>query len=187
MTPAASRHPVDIWRSFGSASSERSGNMRKPTSKRTKRDAIDEIQIVESSGNVFEDLGLPDADILSVKSTMAIYIWKVISDRGLTQKQAAELLGIDQPGVSDIVRGNLRGYSTDRLIRFLTKLGQDIDLVVTERPSCASRPGILRVRAATPRPAVAAAPVRPRAAARPRTPARRASPGVRPLTGNRQS
>jgi predicted XRE-type DNA-binding protein len=130
--------------------------MRKPTSKQSKRDAIDNIPIVEGCGNVFEDLGLPDADILQVKATMAIYIWKIISERRLTQKQAAVLLGIDQPGVSDIMRGHLRGYSTDRLIRFLTTLGHDVEVVVTERAPSARRPGKLRVRnAVAPAPAPA--------------------------------
>jgi predicted XRE-type DNA-binding protein len=124
--------------------------MRKPTSKQSKRDAIDNIPIVEGCGNVFEDLGLPDADILQVKATMAIYIWKIISERRLTQKQAAVLLGIDQPAVSDIMRGHLRGY------RFLTTLGHDVEVVVTERAPSARRPGKLRVRnAVAPAPAPA--------------------------------
>lgn len=131
--------------------------MRKTTSRRPKRDAIDKIPIVEGCGNVFEDLGLPDADILQVKSTMAIYVQQIISKRHLTQKRAAEILGIDQPGVSDVIRGDLRGYSTERLIRFLTTLGHDIEVFVTERAPTSRRPGRLRVRnAAAPTAAVRA-------------------------------
>ena len=120
-----------------------------------------EIAVEAGCGNVFADLGLPDAEVLLAKSNMAIHIWSVISARGLTQKQAAEILGIDQPGVSDIIRGRLTRYSTDRLIRFLGALGQDVELVITDRARNSRRPGRLRVRNGAARPAIAAPRVRP--------------------------
>jgi predicted XRE-type DNA-binding protein len=87
-----------------------------------------------SSGNVFADLGLPDADELLVKAELVMQISRIVEERGLTQVQAAELLGIDQPKVSHLLRGNLRGYSVERLSRFLNALGQDVEIVVRPKP-----------------------------------------------------
>jgi predicted XRE-type DNA-binding protein len=87
-----------------------------------------------SSGNVFADLGLPDAEELLVKAELVMQISRIVEERGLTQVQAAELLGIDQPKVSALVRGNLRGYSVERLSRFLNALGQDVEIVVRPKP-----------------------------------------------------
>ena len=102
----------------------------KPGSRPTSKKA-EEIVIEASSGNVFADLGFPDADMMLAKSDMAIRIAAIISARRLTQKKAAVILGIDQPGVSDLIRGSLRRYSLDRLFRFLNALGQDVNIVVT--------------------------------------------------------
>jgi predicted XRE-type DNA-binding protein len=132
----------------------------KPT-KRTGRRATSRIPVVLGSGNVFADMGLPDAEVLQAKAAMAIHIWTVISARGLTQRQAARILGIDQPGVSDIVRGHLRRYSSDSLIRFLSALGQDVELVITDRGLNSRRPGRLRVRNGNARSTAAASRLRP--------------------------
>ncbi|HET8656738.1 MAG TPA: helix-turn-helix transcriptional regulator [Longimicrobiaceae bacterium] len=98
----------------------------------------------ESSGNVFADLGLPDADELLSKADLAIQISRIIDERALTQAQAAELLGIDQPKVSALVRGRLEGFSIERLTRFLNALGQDVEIVVRPKPR-AERQGHTRV------------------------------------------
>lgn len=83
------------------------------------------------SGNVFADLGLPDADDLMAKATLALHIRRTIEARKLTQVQAAALLGLDQPKVSSIVNGRLDGFSTDRLMRFLNDLGCDVTITVS--------------------------------------------------------
>jgi len=94
----------------------------------------DEIKITRSSGNIFADLGLPDADHLLVKADLAIEINSIIEDRGLTQAEAAELMGVDQPKVSALVRGRLDGFSMERLYRFLNALGRDVEIVVRPTP-----------------------------------------------------
>jgi len=85
--------------------------------------------------NVFADLGLPDADELQAKSALVHQITSIIDSRKLTQVEAANLLGIDQPKISNLVRGRLEGFSTERLFRFLLTLGYDIDITVKQRPS----------------------------------------------------
>ena len=77
----------------------------------------EKITITPSSGNVFADLGLPDADDLMAKANLALHIRSTIAARKLTQVQAAQLMGLDQPKVSSIINGRLDGFSTDRLMR----------------------------------------------------------------------
>lgn len=90
--------------------------------------------IRRSSGNVFADLQLPDAPELLAKAELVGRICDIIERRGLTQVQAAEILEVDQPKVSALMRGDLRGFSSDRLFRFLTALGRDIDIVIKPKP-----------------------------------------------------
>jgi predicted XRE-type DNA-binding protein len=85
-----------------------------------------------SSGNVFADLGLADADELNTKSLLAIKIGRTIKARKLTQTAAAAVLGIDQPKISNLLRGRLEIFSVERLCEFLTKLGYDVDINVSE-------------------------------------------------------
>jgi len=94
----------------------------------------DELEYTVSSGNVFADLGLPDADELLAKADLAIEIRHIIEERGLTQAEAADLMGVDQPKVSALVRGKLDGFSMERLYRFLNALGRDVEIVVTPKP-----------------------------------------------------
>lgn len=98
------------------------------------------------SGNVFQDLGFPDADELKVKAALAMEITDIIEGRGLTQIQAAELLGVDQPKVSALVRGRLDGFSLERLYRFLNSLGRDIEITLREKPVDRQRAGVSVVR-----------------------------------------
>ncbi len=83
-----------------------------------------------SSGNVFADLGLPDAEEHLVKAGLVLKIGKTIRARGMTQAEAAAALGIDQPKVSALLLGQFRGYSVERLMRFLVALGHDVEIVV---------------------------------------------------------
>lgn len=112
-----------------------------------KKPAAAEVEFFVGSGNVFADLGLPDAEELFAKANLVIEIDRTIQARRLTQAQAAKLMGIDQPKVSKLLRGDLRGYSTHRIMEFLTRLGHDVEIVIgpTKR---APRTGSIRVSAA---------------------------------------
>lgn len=99
--------------------------------------------VTEGCGNVFADLGLPEAPELLAKAHLASAISDLIEDRGLTQSDAARLLGTSQPSVSNLVNGRLEGFSLDRLTRFLTALGRDVEIRV--RPSRSVEAGELRV------------------------------------------
>ncbi|MSP50119.1 MAG: XRE family transcriptional regulator [Alphaproteobacteria bacterium] len=101
--------------------------------------------IEESSGNVFADLGLPDAGELLVKAELTRQIHGLIKRRGLTQAGAARLLGIAQPDVSQLIRLRHTGFSTDRLLRLLLKLGQDVDIVLKPAPKRHRALGKVRV------------------------------------------
>jgi len=82
------------------------------------------------SGNVFADLGLADAGEHLVKAGLVVKIERTIRRRRLTQTAAAQLMGIDQPKVSAMLAGQFRGYSVERLMRFLVALGHDVEIVV---------------------------------------------------------
>ena len=94
--------------------------------------------VKKSSGNVFADLGVARQAEALAKAELARQITKVIKKKGLTQVRAAAVLGIDQAKVSALTRGQLRGFSTDRLFRLLNALGQDVDIIVKTKPR--SRP-----------------------------------------------
>jgi predicted XRE-type DNA-binding protein len=80
---------------------------------------------------VFADLGISNPDLALAKAELVGRIRTLIADRKLTQAGAAEILGLDQPKVSGLVRGRVEGYSLDRLFRFLNALGQRIEINVT--------------------------------------------------------
>ena len=86
-----------------------------------------------SSGNVFADLGLADASEHLIKAGLVVRIHRIIRQRKLTQTAAAQLMGIDQPKVSAMLAGRFRGYSVERLMRFLVALGHDVEIVVKPR------------------------------------------------------
>lgn len=91
-------------------------------------------EFTPSSGNVFADLNLPNADDLLAKAELAAKIIAEIQRRRLTQSQAAAILGIDQPKVSALKQGKLTAFSIERLMRFLLMLGRDIEITVKRRP-----------------------------------------------------
>jgi predicted XRE-type DNA-binding protein len=101
-------------------------------------------EIEPSTGNVFADLDLPAADEALAKARVAAGIGAIIRERDLTQVAAAKLLGVDQPKISAILRGQLSGFSTDRLLRFLTALGRDVEIVIGSQRR--RGPGHLEVR-----------------------------------------
>ncbi len=101
-------------------------------------------KVTASSGNVFRDIGFADADRRAAKAELVRTIAHLIGQRGATQQAAAELLGIDQPKVSNLLRGRLAGFSTERLLGFLTALGRDVQIVVRATPR-ARRRGRVRV------------------------------------------
>lgn len=86
------------------------------------------------SGSVYADLGLKNYKEMETKSNLVIEISKAIKKKKLTQTQAAEIFGISQPKLSELLSGHFRGYSVERLIYFLNEIGQDVDIVVKSKP-----------------------------------------------------
>ena len=105
----------------------------------------DEDDIERGSGNVFADLGLQDAEAHMLKAELVTRIDAIIRRRGLKQVEAAKLLGLSQPDVSRLLRGSFREYSMERLLRLLTALGSDVNIVIRESRS--ERQGRLRIEA----------------------------------------
>lgn len=90
--------------------------------------------IERGSANVYADLGLDNAEEMLVKAQLATKIGDIIKRRKLTQVQAAELLGITQPKLSGLLRGQFRGISEAKMLECLTRLGRDIEIIVKSAP-----------------------------------------------------
>lgn len=90
---------------------------------------------IKSSGNVFADLGLPDAEERLAKAELARQIECLIKKKRLTQARAATILGISQPKISALLHGKLAGFSMDRLLKFLMALDQDIEIRIKSKPA----------------------------------------------------
>ena len=101
--------------------------------------------VTVSSGNVFEDLDLPEPEDRLAKAELARKISEIIKKRRLSQAETAEILGVDQPKVSAIMHGRLADFSFERLFQFLTALGRDIQITVKSKPRSRAR-GELRVQ-----------------------------------------
>jgi predicted XRE-type DNA-binding protein len=95
-----------------------------------KKRVIDGVEVQRSSGNVFADLGLPNADKLKIKTGLVIEIRKAIRQQGLTQHEAATRMGITQPKVSGMMRGDFSNLSERKLMDCLNRLGYDIEIKV---------------------------------------------------------
>lgn len=109
----------------------------------TNTRVVDGVVFETGSGNVFADLGLPDAEELLLKAQLMAAINAEIKRRGLTQEEAGDIVGLKQPDLSKIAHGRGSGFSTDRLMEVLRHLGRDVEIVV----SMASGPiGELRFR-----------------------------------------
>jgi len=101
-----------------------------------KKEIIDGMEVWSGSGNVFADLGLPNAEKLKIKAGMVVEIRKAMRALGLTQQEAARRMGISQPKVSGMMRGDFSNLSERKLMDCLNRLGYDIEIKV--RP--AARP-----------------------------------------------
>ena len=95
-----------------------------------KKRVIDGIEVQRSSGNVYADLGLPDAEKLKIKTGLVVEIRKAMRRLGLTQQEAAIRMGITQPKVSDMLRGGFSNLSERKLMDCLNRLGYDIEIKV---------------------------------------------------------
>jgi predicted XRE-type DNA-binding protein len=100
------------------------------------------IKVDAGTGNVFADLGYADAKERTLKVQLALAVTTALTQRGLTQAQAAELLGILQPHVSDLVRYRLNRFSVERLMQFLTRLGKDVEIRIATRSARRSKTGV---------------------------------------------
>ncbi len=99
-----------------------------------KKRLVDGVEVQRSSGNVFADLGLPDADKLKIKTGLVIEIRKAMQRLGLTQQEAARRMGITQPKVSDMMRGDFSNLSERKLMDCLNRLGYDIKVRPATEP-----------------------------------------------------
>src|SRR5437016_8170430 len=104
--------------------------MRTEMEKRTDHN----LKITRSSGNVFADLGLRDAEERQTRARLAAAINEIMKKSRLSQITAARMLGINQPKISALVNYKLDGFSTERLMHFLTALDRDIEIVIRKKP-----------------------------------------------------
>jgi predicted XRE-type DNA-binding protein len=97
---------------------------------------IDENEhtVTPSSGNVYADLGYENPEEMLLKAHLVTLLSKAIKAKGLNQYQAADVLGIDQPKVSALVRDQFRGYSLERLFKFFNALDLDVEVYVKSKP-----------------------------------------------------
>ena len=102
------------------------------------------IAVTSSSGNVFADIGVAEPEEELAKAQLASRIREVVRRSRLTQVAAAAVMGIDQPKVSSLLNGRLTNFSSERLMRLLTRLGQDVEIVVKTKPRRRQR-GRIRV------------------------------------------
>jgi len=101
---------------------------------KTKRARTMKVDKVErGSGNVFADLGFRDAEDRMWKAQLAIKISGLIESKGWTQAQAAERVGLDQPKISQLMRGGLSGFSADRLFAILNRLGYNVEVRISTK------------------------------------------------------
>ena len=100
----------------------------------SKRKVVQETEIHHGSENVYRDLGYPDADEMLIKAQLVYKISEIIRGKGLTQVQAGRILGVTQPKLSGLLRGQFRAISERRLIECLTSLGRDVQIVVKDVP-----------------------------------------------------
>ena len=103
-------------------------------SKNRKIEADSAVQIETGSGNVYKDLGFKDPEAMLAKARIVAEIARIIRARRLTQTAAAEQLDLSQPKVSALLNGQFQGYSQERLIGLLNRLGCDVEIIVRRAP-----------------------------------------------------
>jgi len=91
------------------------------------------VEVHESIGNIFADLNLPDADNHFLKAEIVAELYRLINERKLTQAKAGSIMGVSQPEVSRLFKGNFREYSIERLMTFLTAFDRDVEIVSRPR------------------------------------------------------
>jgi predicted XRE-type DNA-binding protein len=103
---------------------------------KTNHDLTEDLEntVTPSSGNVYADLGYENPEEMLLKAHLVMRLSQAIKAKGLNQYQAAEVLGIDQPKVSALVRGQFRGYSLERLFKFLNAFDLDVEVNVKSKP-----------------------------------------------------
>ena len=99
--------------------------------------------ITRGTGNIFADLGLPDAAERQTKTRLALAINRIIKDQALKQIDAARLLGVPQPKVSALVNYRLDGFSVEKLMDFIVALGRDVEIIVRPTRGEAARVMVL--------------------------------------------
>ncbi len=104
--------------------------------------------VVRGTKNIFADLGFPDADTHLLKAELVTRIQSVISGQKLTQTAAAKRMGLSQPDVSRLLKGQFRDVSIERLMRLLTRLGCDVDITIRNHRKVAAPRDTIRLRAA---------------------------------------
>ena len=120
-------HRQRLWRAVYT-----SANVIRKTKKTNGlgKTAIRHVRMEKSSGNVFADLGIPHPEQELLKAKLTLRIYRLIKQRGITQTEAGKVLGIKQPHVSALMRNRAGSFSVERLIDFLTALGQDVEITV---------------------------------------------------------
>ncbi len=88
------------------------------------------VEFEASSGNIFADLGLPDAETHLLKARIVSELYRIVHARKLTQVKAGQIMGITQPEVSRMFKGHFQEYSVERLMGFLTAFNQDVEIIV---------------------------------------------------------
>jgi predicted XRE-type DNA-binding protein len=88
------------------------------------------IEFEESSGNIFADLGLEDADELFARAQIGICVFKILKERNLKQREVAALLGIAQSDVSHLMNGHFSRFTTDKLLTFLKRLDRKVTIQI---------------------------------------------------------
>jgi predicted XRE-type DNA-binding protein len=106
-----------------------------PNSKKMHQKKINGMTVLEGSDNIFRDLGFPEEEAVNLlaRSTLMIEIKKIIEERQLTQAEAAKVLGATQPRVSALYTGKIDDFTVDMLMKWLSKLGKDVTVLVKDR------------------------------------------------------
>jgi predicted XRE-type DNA-binding protein len=105
----------------------------KATTAKRKKARVKQPEFELSSGNVFADIGLPDAEELLLKATLVFEIGQLIDKKGLTQAEVARRTGLDQPKISRLLHGRLSGFSIDRLFAILNRLGHSVEVRISAK------------------------------------------------------